>query len=139
MNNYVVIDTNVIVSAFLATDRSESVPFSVVNAVFAGKITPVLTKEILEEYRDVLARKKFGFDHGMIELFLSELMAQSVFINPSSTRKVLPDPKDLCFYDAAVVYGSVGGLLVTGNMKHYPNCPFVVTPVQLMERLFSVN
>ena len=50
---YVVIDTNVIVSAMLAKDISQSVPFSVLSAVFMGKITPVVTVAILNEYKDV--------------------------------------------------------------------------------------
>ena len=133
--NYVVIDTNVIVSAFLASDRQISVPYSILGAVFAGRITPVLTTCIMDEYREVLTRKRFGFDQEMIESFLSELRTQSVFINPPTTRKTLPDPKDRCFYDAAVVYEAVGGLLVTGNTKHFPNCPFVVTPAQLKQRI----
>ena len=135
---YVVIDTNVIVSAFLAFNRQTSAPYFVVSAAFAGIITPVLTTSIMKEYREVLTRKKFGFDPKMIETFLLELKTQSVFINPSTTRKKLPDPKDKCFYDAAVVYEAIGGLLVTGNVKHFPDCPFVVTPAQLKERL-SVN
>ena len=133
--NFVVIDTNVIVSAFLASDKQNSVPYSVLHAVFTGRITPVLTNSILEEYRDVLSRKKFGFDQEMIESVLLELKMQSVFINPPATPRVLPDPKDKRFYDAAIVYESVGGLLVTGNVRHYPDCAFVVTPAQLKERL----
>ncbi len=43
---YVVIDTNVIVSALLAQDRRRSVPFAILEAVFLGKITPVLSKDI---------------------------------------------------------------------------------------------
>ena len=95
--NYVVIDTNVIVSAL----------------------------------REVLTRKKFGFNKEKIDIFLFELKLQSVFINPPKLKVVLPDAKDLCFYEAAVVYENVGGLLVTGNTKHFPGCSFAVTPAQL--------
>lgn len=132
---YVVIDTNVIVSALLAIDNQYSIPLSIVSAVFTGKIIPILSPDILDEYRDVLAREKFGFDQRKIEVFLSELKTQSVFVNPPKTRHSLPDPKDVCFYEAALVYEKVGGLLVTGNTKHFPHCPFSVTPTQLKERL----
>ena len=133
--NFVVIDTNVIVSAFLALNRPESIPMSIIKAVFTGRITPVLTVSIMEEYKNVLARDKFSFDQKTIGVFLSEFKAVSVFINPPKTHQSLPDPKDVCFYEAALVYENLGGLLVTGNTKHYPNCPFSVTPTQLKERL----
>ena len=59
---YVVIDTNVIVSALLAQDHQRSVPFAILEAVFLGKITPVLSKDIMTEYMSVLNRDKFGFN-----------------------------------------------------------------------------
>ena len=58
-----------------------------------------------------------------------------MMINPPKTEKSLPDPKDRCFYGAALVYRDMGGLLVTGNLKHFPDCPFAVTPAQLKEKL----
>lgn len=133
--NYVVIDTSVIVSAFLALNRPESITMSIIKAVFTGRITPVLTVSIMEEYKNVLAREKFGFDQKLVEVFLSEFKSQAVFVNPPTSHRSLPDPKDVCFYEAALVYENIGGLLVTGNTKHYPNCPFSVTPAQLKERL----
>lgn len=130
--NYVVIDTNVIVLALLAQNRQSSIPFSIVSAVFKGLITPVLTAEIMNEYRIVLQRRRFGFDEKMVNEFLTEFKSQAVFINPPATNKSLPDPKDVCFYDAAAVYEDVGGVLVTGNMKHFPNCPFAISPAKMV-------
>ena len=46
MKHYAVIDTNVLVSAFLKWD---SVPGFVLQAVFDGRIVPVLNEEILED------------------------------------------------------------------------------------------
>lgn len=135
--NYVIIDTNVIVSALLTIDRRESITLTIIKAVFTGNITPVLSSDIMEEYREVLSRKKFGFDQKLIESFLLELKAQSVFINPPKTHLTIPDPKDVCFLEAAMVYENVGGWLVTGNKKHYPNCPFTITPAQLKEKLLT--
>ena len=133
--NYVVIDTNAIVSALLATNRKISVPFSVLEAVFQGKITPVITQAIMDEYVNVLNREKFGFDKTLVKVVLSELEKQAVKINPPVTNITLPDSKDKCFYEAALVYENIGGLLVTGNIKHFPDCPFAVTPTKLKERL----
>ena len=67
---YVVIDTNVIVSALLAQDRRRSVPFAILEAVFLGKITPVLSKDIMAEYVSVLNRAKFGFNKELVKTIL---------------------------------------------------------------------
>ena len=132
---YVVIDTNVIVSALLAQDRQRSVPFAILESVFLGKITPVLSKEIMAEYVSVLNREKFGFNQELVKTILEELKMQGVWVTPNKTKKVLSDPKDVCFYEAAVIYEDIGVCLVTGNMRHYPDCSFAVTPAQLKERL----
>ena len=44
-----------------------------------------------------------------------------------------PDPKDLVFYE--VKMSKEDAYLVTGNLKHFPNTPFVVTPKEMMEIL----
>lgn len=132
---YVVIDTNVIVSALLARDRMTSVPFRVFRAVFEGKITPVLTKAIISEYVEVLHRPKFGFDKRKVKLLLTELTEMSVMVEPQRSNAELPDNKDVCFYEAALSFVEQGCLLITGNLKHFPNCPFAITPAQFVERL----
>lgn len=50
---YAVIDTNVIVSAYI-TKNQESATIKVVNAVLSGKILPILSSDILAEYDEVL-------------------------------------------------------------------------------------
>ena len=133
--HYVVIDTNVIVSALLAQDRQHSVPFAILEAAFLGKITPVLSKDIMAEYVSVLNREKFGFNKDLVKMILAALREQAVVVNPSKTKKSLPDPKDACFYEAAAIYEDLGVFLVTGNMKHFPDCPFAVTPAWMKEKL----
>ena len=132
---FVVIDTNVIVSALLARDHKRSVPFSILEAVFLGKITPVLTKDIMAEYVSVLNRDKFGFNKELVKTVLTELENQAVMVNPTKTQKEMPDPKDVCFYETAAIYENIGVFIVTGNMKHFPDCPCAVTPTQLKEKL----
>lgn len=132
---FAVIDTNVIVSALLAQNRNDSAPFSILNAVFRGTLIPIVSNDILEEYQEVLNREKFGFDKKKIEKFLDLFKAQALIINPPQTNKTLPDKKDVCFYEAALVYLELGGILITGNIKHFPDCPFVITPAQIKEKL----
>ena len=132
---FAVIDTNVIVSALLAQNRSDSTPFSILNAVFRGVIIPVVSNAILKEYQEVLNREKFGFDKKKIERFLDQFKAQASIINPPHANITLPDKKDVRFYEAAMVYLELGGILITGNIKHFPDCPFAVTPAQIKEKL----
>ena len=53
---FVVLDTNVLVSALL---KRESLPDIVVDKAVNGEIIPVLNEEIINEYDEVLRRKKF--------------------------------------------------------------------------------
>lgn len=56
MKRYVVIDTNVLVSAML---KWTSVPGTILEFAFSGIIVPILNDEIVAEYREVLMRDKF--------------------------------------------------------------------------------
>jgi predicted nucleic acid-binding protein len=44
-----------------------------------------------------------------------------------------PDPKDIVFYEVAL--SKKDAYLVTGNTKHFPKAPIVVTPAEMMEIL----
>ena len=52
MTYYAVIDTNVLVSAML---KWNSVPGNIMELAFGGSIIPVLSNEIVAEYRIVLS------------------------------------------------------------------------------------
>ena len=74
MKYYVVIDTNVLVSAVL---KSHSVPGSIVELAFDGPIIPILNEAIEKEYREVLSRPKFHLPEDLIE----GIMSTFLFIN----------------------------------------------------------
>lgn len=57
---FAVIDTNVFVSALLTKHR-DSATVKVVEAVLDGRITALKSREIVNEYREVLARPQFHF------------------------------------------------------------------------------
>ena len=57
MKHFAVIDTNVIVSAMLKRD---SYPAQVLKEVLIGNINLLINESILNEYLEVLSRKKFG-------------------------------------------------------------------------------
>ena len=134
MKYYAVIDTNVIVSALL---KWNSVPGVVLQALFNGFVVPVYNDEILNEYRNVLNRPKFGFSSELISETISQIESLGVMENALETvAEAMPDPKDIVFYSIALSHGKTAEThLVTGNVKHFPANPIVVTPRQMLDIL----
>lgn len=134
MKYYAVIDTNVIVSALL---KWNSVPGVVLQAVFNGFVIPVYNDEILNEYCNVLNRPKFGFSSELISETISQIESLGVMENALETvAEAMPDPKDIVFYSIALSHGKTAEThLVTGNVKHFPANPIVVTPRQMLDIL----
>jgi len=54
-----------------------------------------------------------------------------------SSSEVFPDSKDVVFYEVAL--SKEDAYLVTGNTKHFPKTPIVVTPAEIMELLMSTE
>ncbi len=131
---YAVIDTNVIVSS-LITKNVSSPTVQVLAEVFSGRIVPLYSSEILTEYRAVLVRKRFGLSPDQITETLDAFIENGVFIDPNAVSVKLPDPKDLPFYEVVMDTRDEGSFLVTGNLKHFPHEPFIVTPRELLEIL----
>ena len=130
---FAVIDTNVLVSALISTNP-ESPTIAVLENVYSGAITPVFNNEILDEYREVLSRDKFHLDSLDIEEALSLFTLYGLNLERTEVNDVIiPDPKDVVFYE--VKMSKDDAYLVTGNIKHFPDKPFVVTPREMIEIL----
>lgn len=54
-----------------------------------------------------------------------------------SSNENLPDPKDVVFYEVALSVDD--SFLVTGNIKHFPNKPFVVTPAEMLQIIHEMK
>lgn len=132
MNYLVVIDTNVLISALLSK-HGDAATVQVLNAVFDGTIIPVFNDEILAEYDNVLHRPKFKFSDTNIQLLLDTIKTYGVFAKQLITNEILPDPKDLVFYEVVMAKQDENAYLVTGNSKHFPKKPFIVTPNELLD------
>lgn len=129
-----VIDTNVIVSALLKWD---SVPGKVLQAVFEGNVIPVYNEDILNEYRLVLNREKFHFPKMLLEATMNQIEILGVAEKDlAEIVENMPDPKDVIFYSVALAHGKTTEThLVTGNIKHFPSTPIIVTPRDFLEML----
>ena len=134
MSCYAVIDTNVLVSALLSSSV-DAATVQVVTRMVAGEIIPVYSSTIMSEYRDVLLREKFGFSMDAVSYLLSAIRQFGLKVEPSPSGAMLPDMKDLPFYEVVLKVREDGAYLVTGNLKHFPREPFIVTARQLLEIL----
>lgn len=135
MKYYVVIDTNVLVSAML---KWKSIPGSIMELAFEGPIVPVLNEFIMKEYREVLARPKFHFTKDIIDDVLDNIERRGIYVNAESIEAELPDPKDRVFYEVVMEERKVeDAYLATGNIKHFPVKPFIVTPRELIDIILS--
>ena len=131
MKYYVVIDTNVLVSAVL---KSHSVPGSIVELAFDGPIIPILNEAIEKEYREVLSRPKFHLPEDLIEGIMSTFHKRAIYVDAEHLDVELPDPKDLVFYEVVMEeQKEEEAYLVTGNIRHFPNRPFIVTPREMLD------
>ena len=135
MRYYAVIDTNVIVSAML---KWNSVPGNILELAIEGPITPVLNEKILEEYREVLLRPKFHFTDKIVSEVIGAIKRRAIFADEERIDIELPDPKDRVFYEVVMEQRkSADAYLVTGNIKHFPVEPYVVTPKEMMDIILS--
>ena len=127
----VVIDTNVLVSALWSKSGA---PAKVVSMVLTGTLIPCFDYRILCEYREVLQRPKFGFSQGQVNALLDwfEAYGQSVIAKPIDTP--FSDAADKKFYEVAKFCGAT---LITGNLKHFPKDPQVVSVAEFLEKQFD--
>ena len=136
MKVYAVIDTNVLVSAML-THNLESATTKTIEAIVTGKIMPLYNPEIIEEYEDVLYRKKFDLDNDDVSQMIRFIIQVGINIERTKSNEVFPDPSDAVFYEVAL--SKEGSFVVTGNLKHFPKSPIVVTPSEILEIINSTE
>lgn len=128
---YAVIDTNVIVSALFAIS-GQSNPATVIRKVIDGTITPIYNEEILREYEEVLNRNKFPFRKDDIDLIINTVQEYGIEISERQiSDENFVDKKDIVFYEVAL--SKEDSFLVTGNLKHFPKKPFIVSPAEMVE------
>ncbi len=132
MKFYAVIDTNVIVSAML---KRNSVPWIIVNKLFDETIIPLANNEIIEEYEDVLSRKKFSFNKKDVSNFIKEFRKKAILLDRTKIDEQFVDLDDVVFYEIVITARkkSRNSYLITGNKKHFPIKSYIVTPNEMLE------
>ena len=131
MSYYAVLDTNVIISSLLTRNKDVATA-RVIYAITSGDIIPLYSKEIVEEYTEVLHRAKFPFSDESVQGVLEVIRQFGISVDPSPTGEILVDPDDLVFYEVVMEKRDEDAYLVTGNIKHFPRKDFIVTPAEMM-------
>ena len=131
---YAVIDTNVLVSNFFS-GKGKSNPSIIIDKVVEGTIIPIVNQEILNEYQNVLSRPHFKFPLDAVTILYEVFRQTGIVVEDQYivSNEEFPDPKDIVFYEVRMAVDD--SYLVTGNIKHFPQKPFVVTPAQMVEIL----
>ncbi len=134
-----VYDTNVIVSAALASQRglvAQGRPSLCLQLALDGIVQLAVSPPLLEEYEAVLLRRKFGFPRVTVRDFVEDLRAAATMTKPVAklSAELVTDPHDLPVLATAVA--AKAGYLVTGNTKHFPRAygsVSIVTPREFLE------
>ena len=134
MIHFVVVDTNVLVSALLSS-KEDSATVQIVKKILDGDLVPIFSEAVKKEYREVLHRSKFGLSGDVVEYLLSALFKSGITLEPSPSGIVIADPKDLPFYELVLEKRKDQPYLITGNVRHFPKETFVVTPRELIDIL----
>lgn len=133
---YAVIDTNVMVSALLSRNP-DAATVKVFKTVSDGRIIcPLFNLEIIEEYMDVLSRDKFKLPIQHIESVVNKILQFGIMAERIHCTEEFPDLDDVVFYKVAL--SKEDAYLVTGNTKHFPKSPIVVTPAEMMEIILAL-
>ena len=129
MTYYAVFDTNVLVSALMSR-RADSPTVALLDYVLDGRIVLLYNEEILNEYDEVLHRSKFEFSAERIQAVI-DLVRTGLRLDPTESGETFPDADDRVFYEVAL--SKDDAYMVTGNLRHFPKTPIVVTPAQMMK------
>lgn len=86
------------------------------------------------EYQAVLSRPKFHLPERVIQDLLAEIHHCGVFVDAPELDAELPDSKDRVFFEVVMEQRKSGdAYLVTGNIRHFPEKPYIVTPRQMLD------
>ena len=133
---YAVIDTNVLVSA-LITHNSQSATAMVVRLLLDGEFTPLYENSIIEEYQEVLHRAKFNLVPGVADALISYIKEHGIETSRTDFLESMPDEDDRVFYEVSLSVED--SFLVTGNFKHYPQTPKVISPYDFLSVMMKAK
>ena len=130
----IVLDTNVLVSAFL-NPRSNAA--RILRLIIQGDISIVVNEPILTEYFEVLKRPKFELNPEDVQIVFDYNRSIGIHAPTLGKSISLPDRDDEPFLEAALA--TRADVSVTGNIKHFPQkyCKGqkIMTPREFLDEL----
>ena len=123
----VVIDTNVFVSALMSPNGKTA---KIHKMFLSGAVRVIYNDEILAEYQDVFYRPHLKIGTNNANSLLVAINKLGEENRPPTSTNEMPDENDRIFYDTAK---NAGAYLITGNLKHYPNEPHILSPAAFLE------
>jgi putative PIN family toxin of toxin-antitoxin system len=124
----VVLDTNVIVSAFI---NPRGAPGDILSLLLSKKITICYDNNIFSEYAEVLKKSKFNFDALLVDEFLDFIRVNGEYILAEPQKTAFDDEDDKVFYD--VYKSGNANYIITGNKKHFPKEKNIITPREYIQ------
>jgi len=131
-----VIDTNVIISAYLGGSLEK-----ILSCFIQDKFSLILSKPIADEYFSVLKRPKFQIQQDEFDDFVSLLVRKSEFVIPIEPINIIhADPSDNKFLEAAI--DGKADCIVSGDshlleVKIIHEIP-IITPREFIEMLSTI-
>jgi putative PIN family toxin of toxin-antitoxin system len=124
----IVLDTNIIVSAFI---NPKGAPGEILSLVLSKKLTLCYDNRIFLEYTEVLKKSKFNFDTILIDAFLDFIKENGEYILAEPKNIQFDDEDDRAFYE--VYKSSDANYIITGNKKHFPKENNIITAREYIE------
>lgn len=129
----IVVDTNVIASAVYFGGK----PYDLLKLIMEEKVSAIASKEIVDEYEDILARLQHKFPKLSKSIPFHEIVGKLTVINVSSNIHICRDSDDdkfiSCAVDGRCIY-IVSGDNDLLSLKDYDGIE-IITVAQFFERL----
>ena len=119
------LDTNILISAFISKGNE----YRILRLAKLGKIKLSLSLEILEEFKEVIGRLKFGFSQEQINKATKQLLSISeILITSTKIDIVKEDPDDNKILECAL--DGKSDFIISGdnhllNLKEYKNIKII--------------
>ncbi|MEO8149914.1 MAG: putative toxin-antitoxin system toxin component, PIN family [Bacteroidia bacterium] len=124
----IVIDTNIVVSSLLS---QKGIPAKIINdLVLFEKVIICVSKEVLDEYEEVLSRDKFKakIDFSVnAEILIDRIKQLSEKHNPQLMFDLISDKDDNMFLDLA--FQCKADFIITGNTNDFTFSKFLKTKI----------
>jgi len=125
----VVLDTNIVISAALVNLGK---PAKIIELISDDYLELIYNNTILDEYENVLSRERLGFSLEAQRTAIDMIVDKGTLVEANVSTVPMIDEDDRVFYDTAV---TANATLVTGNKKHFPDEPIVMTPNEFLESI----